>query len=421
MPTAQIQSVKDATKSALTKAIPTKSPTAKPTPQRKSPKPTTTDSTSSAGTTEERTVYTLDLLFYVKSMFIFAMLFALAYFIGKETLYYANTADYFSYAAAKNMVVILGLVLGLLYVQAISIGCWYKNLQFIFVPLPIALGIALSFLGLATMPPPTPLSLNPYAITAFFSTYIDGYAGLIFVLAYVAVSAYVLTSMRFKNQFIKVSPLTVLRPASKGALLLFSAYAGFVVYLATSEGTQQIDPSKIISGFVDRMVDRQVDRRIENIEDAVNEGLAPLEEVGEKVEGGIDEADEKLEGINGAIKNLEDSLGLSLGEGLNLDAWSEKFDLSQLSIDAGMLGIDKEQLKQEVQDNVNRQIDSALAPYKKFLAPFAGLTAFFTFRFFLWFSYAVYLATVDVLMWFLKKVGFFRIDHEMVERELVKF
>jgi hypothetical protein len=137
-----------------------------------------------------------------------------------------------------NSVIMLSITLLVIcYTYALSVGAWNEWLQYVIVPLPIALGIVLIIAQINFI----------YALLAFLSTY-------------VLITYDVFFSSKLKDQMIKFNPRIILRFSTKGLLFVF-AIVGAVLILVSPVDSEQLNIPGNIAHISDQYLGRYVEER----------------------------------------------------------------------------------------------------------------------------------------------------------------
>ncbi len=173
--------------------------------------------------------------YYYKIAVLATVLLILSVFLTITIVDYVNTENYLVIPrifAARTIT----LFLLLLIVNALMVGCWDVWQQYIFQPLPIALGVFIPFFNIEPA----------YALLAFLAVFVI----LVIDIAY---------ATRLKNLFIKFDPLLIMKFSAKGLVLAFSLTA---LLIAILKPTEKISTSltRSLSNMVSTVVSSQVEK-----------------------------------------------------------------------------------------------------------------------------------------------------------------
>ncbi len=172
--------------------------------------------------------------YYIKTYILLMLLFGESLFLTHTLLEYVKTQKYF--APPLDLAIKIGLLLLLLlYTQALTIGAWYKKEQYLIVPIPIALGIA---------------------IVMFPINYV--YAQIALVVSFLLLLSYMVKATYIMELLTKFKPRLILRVPSKGILFVFSLAAAILTVINPID--QTFDPAKKLSEIVNNQVMRYVEK-----------------------------------------------------------------------------------------------------------------------------------------------------------------
>lgn len=201
---------------------------------------------------------------------------------------------------------------------------------------------------------------------------------LIGTLAFSILGINLFMASALKNQLISFNPRFVFRYTAKSIVLVFSLVSIFLVVGSTglepeiNIGTQI---GKLTSSFLEKQISNSTNSQLDNLNPQEMEIL-------------------KEYGINQEDINVAKKSGL-------LD------DLINTQVDVGK--------------TVSNQINEFIEPYKRFVNPVMGILLFSILQFVGYFSKVLFFSTIDFYFWLGKKVGFFKIHKETVEKEVLTF
>jgi hypothetical protein len=141
----------------------------------------------------------------------------------------------------------------LLYTITITIGGWDKWIQYIFIPLPIIIGM-----GLVTFP------LNPT------------YSIIILVNAYILVAYEVYHADSLRKKLIKFEPNLIFRFTNKGLLLIYTLLTAFLLVLSANNNPE-INLGNLVRNYAGDSIETLVNTQLEAT--GVPKGLLGLADI----------------------------------------------------------------------------------------------------------------------------------------------
>lgn len=254
----------------------------------------------------------------------------------------------------------IALMLAIAVVQALTIGGWDTNSQYIIVPLALTAGILMSMLGF------DPLIIGGVCVGSF-----------LFVLYAMYDASNTLKSM------LRYSPNLIFRYSTKTIFFVFSIVAGILMYLNYPTS------------------------------DSINIGKQIAQAVGEPVQKVVDEQLASMAGNN--ISNLES--GFSGMDTESLNQALRELGLPGLNPGTSLVksaGVD-------IKDLIEKQVNTFIEPYKTFVRPILGLLTFLFFEFLASLAYILFSLVIRPIFFFAKKVKFFKVETVMLEQEQLRF
>jgi hypothetical protein len=211
--------------------------------------------------------------YYIKTSILALLLFIESLFLTHSLLEYIVSENYF-FPEVTLVTKIAGLLLAILYTQALTAGAWHKNLQLLIVPFPLALGVAVVLLG----------TNNLYAQLSSLGT-------LLLMLLYIAKATHTMELLiKFRPKIIMVIP-------TKGVLFVFSFVAAALVLvnpkttnfdlgekigeIANTQVKQVIEGDAAISsimqfGMFDFDIEKEVSSKVNDFIEPYKNLLTPL-------------------------------------------------------------------------------------------------------------------------------------------------
>ena len=235
---------------------------------------------------------------------------------------------------------------------------WDKWEQYVFVPIPICLGIF---------------------ATAFFIN--SAYAILLVFLVYLILVYDIYIASNLKSMLIVFSPKLIMKFSAKGILLSFSITAAVLVLI--SSGKQpELNVGKKMGDLVDEHIIPQINQEIENRVESVKE--------------------DPMEVINRA--NLGDE---------------QKGLLEKTGVLDNLANIKAPELS--LAETITQEVNKLIEPYKRFVNPIISIMAFGIVQFLGTISFIIYMLSIDILFWLAKKTGFIKIEKVPTEKEILHF
>lgn len=296
--------------------------------------------------------------FYAKAILSSLLIFVFSLLLSHRILTFVLSNNYF-FVDPKTMGEIALYLLLSLYAYSLSLGGWKNNLQYVLIPLPVALGIFIVMLRIDT--------------TIAFITFVV-------VFALLALDTFV--TSRIKDSLVNFNSRIVLRFSSKGIIFIFSVFAAVLVFLQPA--THEFN----LSGVIKSIAIDQAQRFIQpNLSQEINETrLADF--LGEK---GLPYDPEMFGQLSGLMLENESFVG----------------NLNQINVDAA--------------DQIEAQIENLISPYKRFVPSLIALVVFGLFQFLGAIVMFVYFATVPVLYFVALKLNFIHFEYRQVEKEELSF
>jgi hypothetical protein len=174
--------------------------------------------------------------YYVKSALIVSAIFYIAFLLSSTIIEFSKTGNIFS-ISLNYSIKVGALMLLLMYLYTLSVGAWDKWEQFAIIPIPTALGVALSMV----------LSSQAYA----------SYTVLTFL---VLLEIFIWNSNNLKKLLLKFSPIMIMRPVLHGALFLFSLLSGALIILNPT--TQDINIGNKIGTMIEEPLKQAVTKQV---------------------------------------------------------------------------------------------------------------------------------------------------------------
>ena len=204
--------------------------------------------------------------YYIKVTILSALLLVESFFLTTLSLAFVNSLNFI--APPIETFIQLGLLtLALIYTYALTLGAWDKWLQYVIIPVPIALGIFITLVQLDIM-----------------------YAGLVSLLAALILVYDIYQSSKIMHLLIKFDPSIILRLSAKGILFVFSILAAVMLFLATTYGTQKIDLVAELKTQINSLVTAQTELLLKsnlgfaNLGDLTAVGIDPQKIISGKVD-----------------------------------------------------------------------------------------------------------------------------------------
>ena len=149
--------------------------------------------------------------YYLKTSFLAVAIFIESFVLSNLIMNFVRTKNVFTVDAQFSIKIVL-LMLLMAYTFALTMGGWRKWEQYLFIPLPVTLGVFFSMI----------MVIPTYAVLIAL--------GFLLLLMYD-----VYKSTRLKSLLVKIDPKMILRFSTKGLLFLFSILGGVLVILGTAD------------------------------------------------------------------------------------------------------------------------------------------------------------------------------------------
>ena len=286
-------------------------------------------------------------IFSVKSVLLAALLLVESFLLSKFIFEYTLGNAVFS--PSPTFLITVGILILLVYYTfSLTIGIWGRKIQFLLVPVPIAIGIILPI-----------VLINPM------------YALVLSVATYLLILYDITWASRVMGNLIKFDPGIILRTSTRGILLLFSLVGSLYVI---------VNPTTIDHELVENHVKTFL---VESVGNFIYENTEIKNTIELETEQGIPNL------IND--RNLISLIGsLRIGE------------LNPFNI-------------------LDEKVSEVVQTYRQFIPPIFALLIFSTIQVIGFAVGLVYAGTIGALFEIARKTGFFRIEKEEVEREVLRF
>lgn len=300
---------------------------------------------------------------YLVKTAIVTVFFALeSYALTNILLAYVRTEDYFTPPLRTLGDISLFLFL-IILTYALSIGAWKKWEQYLIIPLPISLGI----------------------LAALFITN-PSYALVAAITAFVLISYDVYIATHTKDLLIKFDAKTILRVSTKGLLFVFALLGAILVFLHSAETSGGFDIGGSIADIAQDQIGLILPTAIDTQAKEIPDDF--LNQVGDN---GFPLNPEQYGLISGLKGNPEGLLG----------------GLPMLNLD--------------IRDTVKTKVDTAIAPYRKFIPPLIALAIFALIRLLGSLVHFIFTLLVPVIFKFAKSTGWFKTSFINVQKEQLTF
>ena len=293
-----------------------------------------------------------------KTTLIALLLLVESFFLTNQIVNLVNTKDFF--VINTNLWIRITMLMILLALTIpFSIGVWNKSTQYLLVPIPLMLGIALNILYLR-------------------STYI-GF--IVFIFALIVIAGLV-SAANLKDKLIKYEPYVIFYHAIRHTFTAYAIIAVAMLMLSAKRGED--------FNIIDRLSDMASKQVVNLVKPSIQ-----ANPIGDKISN-------LLERIYGEEQNVQ--------EGLNADTLKVLQNLGY-----GLSGSDA--IQQEVATNIRALIE----PYRLFVLPFIGLLIFGIMQFLAFIARLVFAILIGPLTSMAINLGFLHIETISVEKQVPTF
>lgn len=167
---------------------------------------------------------------YIKTSVMSVLLFVTSMLLGNTVVDYVEAGNYFSFPLGSSVMFVVYSTL-LLVIFAMSIGCWNRYDQYLFVMLPIVFGI---FFSLEHLNPIQALTLaSVFALILIFLIY---------------------RAFRLKSLLVKFVPNLVFSDATRILLFMFSLMSAYAIFINFDSVAKPSSITDLLSGEVSKVI-----------------------------------------------------------------------------------------------------------------------------------------------------------------------
>ncbi len=188
---------------------------------------------------------------YVKTAITSLVIFVSSLLLGNTIVDFVEKGDYFGFSVETAILFVVYSVI-LLVAFALSIGCWNKYDQYLFVLVPLVLGVFFSM-----------EHLDPVQSLTFASVF-----GLIFMF-------YMYRSLKLKSLLLQFVPNLIFSDAVRVMLLLFSLMSAFAIFI----NFENIEQPKSLADYVTQVVSKEVQNLGGGPLEMLDSANVPLDEI----------------------------------------------------------------------------------------------------------------------------------------------
>jgi len=193
----------------------------------------------------------IEVFHYIKTGLLSLIIFGSSLGLGNTIVDFVEMGDYFSFSL-ETALAFITFAFFLLVSFALSVGCWNRYDQYLFVLIPMGLGVFFSL-----------EHLDPIQALTFASIF-----SLIMVL-------YMYRSLKLKSLLLKFIPGLIFSDATKALMLLFSLLSAFAIFI----NFENINHPKTLADYIVEAVSTQIQNSSGGPFEILKNANIPLDEL----------------------------------------------------------------------------------------------------------------------------------------------